>query len=94
MKVVRESDDFGGANGEGADCKLKKLEGVGGDPGLEVGHVGGVDGKDPAPVEGGGRGGEVSGLPRGDGDEIGLLDVGFDLLQRRREVRFRHLLHY
>lgn len=66
MKVVRKGMNFGAADGEGADCKLKKLEGLGGDLGLEVGDLRRVNRKNPPPRRGRG----VAGLLRGDGDEI------------------------
>lgn len=77
MKVVRKGVDFVAADGEGADCKLEELEGVGGELGLEVGDLRRVNGKDPPP-----RRGAIAGLLTRDGNEIGLLDVGPYLLQR------------
>lgn len=65
MKVVREGDEFGALEAEGADGELEQLEGLGGELGLEVGGLGDVDGEDAAPgIAVGGGGGEVAGLLR------------------------------
>lgn len=78
---VREGDDFGAFEAEGADSKLEDLVGLGCELGLEVGDLRSVYGEDATPrVAAGGRG-AVAGLAAGDCYEVRLVDVGSELHQ-------------
>lgn len=73
MKVIWVGDDLGSPNGERADGELKDLEFVGGEPGLGVGGLGGVEGQNAVP-----RGGEGARFLERDGHEVGLGDLGLE----------------
>lgn len=82
------SNELGITYTERTDSELKQLELLGGVLGLEIGRLGGVEGKDSLP-----RRRERAGILQRDGNEVRGGDVGLYLLQGLDEVGLRDLLH-